>query len=96
MRLRRFFIKTKNKSFYYKISKIYTPSVIILALLTTIIPFFITGEWNKWKYYLVLTFLVIKCPCVLVLRVLLTYISGIIVATKLDILFKGANAIEAL
>ena len=87
--------KPKINRFITRFAKIYTPSVIIIALLTAIIPSFITGEWNKWIYS-GLTFLVISCPCALVLSVPLAYFSGIGVASKLGILFKGANVIEAL
>ena len=87
--------KPKINRFITRFAKIYTPSVIAIALLTAIIPSFITGEWNKWIYS-GLTFLVISCPCALVLSVPLAYFSGIGVASKLGILFKGANVIEAL
>ncbi|MBP5581290.1 MAG: heavy metal translocating P-type ATPase, partial [Ruminococcus sp.] len=55
----------------------------------------ITGDWSKWVYS-ALTFLVISCPCALVLSVPLAYFSGIGAASKLGILFKGGNALEAL
>lgn len=81
--------------FITRFSKIYTPIVITIALLTAIIPSIITGNWSKWVYS-ALTFLVISCPCALVLSVPLTYFSGIGAASKLGILFKGGNVIEAL
>ena len=81
--------------FITRFSKIYTPIVIAIALLTAIIPSLITGYWSKWVYS-ALTFLVISCPCALVLSVPLTYFSGIGAASKLGILFKGGNVIEAL
>lgn len=81
--------------FITRFSKIYTPIVIAIALLTAIIPSLITGNWSKWVYS-ALTFLVISCPCALVLSVPLTYFSGIGAASKLGILFKGGNVIEAL
>ncbi|MDE6671013.1 MAG: cadmium-translocating P-type ATPase [Ruminococcus sp.] len=87
--------KPKIDRFITKFSKIYTPIVLAIALLTAVIPSVITGEWHKWIYS-ALTFLVISCPCALVLSVPLAYFSGIGVASKLGILFKGGSAIEAL
>ncbi|WP_037270712.1 heavy metal translocating P-type ATPase [Ruminococcus flavefaciens] len=81
--------------FITRFAKVYTPIVITIALLTAIVPSVITGEWSKWVYS-ALTFLVISCPCALVLSVPLAYFSGIGAASKLGILFKGGNAIEAL
>ena len=87
--------KPKIDRFITKFSKIYTPIVLLIALLTAVIPSIITGEWQKWIYS-ALTFLVISCPCALVLSVPLAYFSGIGVASKFGILFKGGSAIEAL
>jgi len=81
--------------FITRFAKVYTPIVIAIALLTAIVPSLITGDWSKWVYS-ALTFLVISCPCALVLSVPLAYFSGIGAASKLGILFKGGNAIEAL
>ena len=87
--------KPKIDRFITKFSKVYTPIVLAVALLTAVIPSLVTGEWQKWIYS-ALTFLVISCPCALVLSVPLAYFSGIGVASKLGILFKGGSAIEAL
>ncbi|MDE5558309.1 MAG: cadmium-translocating P-type ATPase, partial [Ruminococcus sp.] len=87
--------KPKIDRFITKFSKLYTPIVLAVALLTAVIPSLVTGEWQKWVYS-ALTFLVISCPCALVLSVPLAYFSGIGVASKLGILFKGGSAIEAL
>lgn len=87
--------KPKIDRFITRFSKVYTPIVIITALLTAIIPSVITGDWNNWIHS-ALTFLVISCPCALVLSVPLAYFSGIGVASKLGILFKGGSAIEVL
>lgn len=87
--------KPKIDRFITRFSKVYTPIVIITALLTAIIPSLITGDWNNWIHS-ALTFLVISCPCALVLSVPLAYFSGIGVASKLGILFKGGSAIEVL
>jgi Cd2+/Zn2+-exporting ATPase len=87
--------KSKIDRFITRFSKIYTPIVIAIALLTASVPSLITGDWSKWIYS-ALTFLVISCPCALVLSVPLACFSGIGAASKLGILFKGGNAIEAL
>jgi Cd2+/Zn2+-exporting ATPase len=87
--------KPKIDRFITRFAKVYTPIVIAIALLTAIIPSIITGDWHKWVYA-ALTFLVISCPCALVLSVPLAYFSGIGAASKLGILFKGGNSIEAL
>ena len=87
--------KPKINRFMTRFSNIYTPLVISISLLTAIIPSFITGNWKKWIYS-ALTFLVISCPCALVLSIPLAYFSGIGVASKLGILFKGGNVIEVL
>lgn len=81
--------------FITRFSKIYTPFVVITAVLTAIIGSLITKDIEK-SIYTALTFLVISCPCALVLSVPLAYFSGIGAASKLGILFKGGNALEAL
>lgn len=87
--------KPKIDRFITRFSKIYTPIVIAIAVLTAVIGSVMTGDWQKWIYS-ALTFLVISCPCALVLSVPLAYFSGIGAASKLGILFKGGNSIEAL
>ncbi|MDE5584622.1 MAG: cadmium-translocating P-type ATPase, partial [Ruminococcus sp.] len=87
--------KPKIDRFITRFSKIYTPIVIAVAVMTAVVPSLITGEWSRWIYS-ALTFLVISCPCALVLSVPLAYFSGIGVASKLGILFKGGYAIESL
>ena len=87
--------KPKIDRFITRFARIYTPIVIAIALFTAIVPSLITGDWNKWIYS-ALTFLVISCPCALVLSVPLAYFSGIGAASKLGILFKGGDVIEAL
>ena len=87
--------KPQIDRFITRFSKIYTPIVIITAILTAVLGTIITGEIRKWIYS-ALTFLVISCPCALVLSVPLAYFSGIGAASKLGILFKGGNSIEAL
>ncbi len=87
--------KPKIDRFITRFARVYTPVVVILALLTAVIPSVITGDWNKW-IYTAITFLVISCPCALVLSVPLAFFSGIGVASKKKILFKGGLAIESL
>lgn len=87
--------KPKIDRFITKFARIYTPFVVILALATAIIPSLITGEWNYW-IYTAITFLVISCPCALVLSVPLAFFSGIGAGSKRGILFKGGVALEAL
>ena len=71
------------------------PVVVFAAILTAVIPSLITGNWNYW-IYTAITFLVISCPCALVLSVPLAFFSGIGAGSRQGILFKGGIAIEAL
>ncbi len=87
--------KPKIDRFITRFSKVYTPAVIIIAVLTALLGSIITGNSEKWIYS-ALTFLVISCPCALVLSVPLAYFSGIGAASKMGILFKGGNSLEAL
>ena len=87
--------KPKIDRFITRFARVYTPIVVFLALAVAIIPSLITGEWNKW-IYTALTFLVISCPCALVLSVPLAFFSGIGNASKHGILLKGGRVIEAL
>ena len=87
--------KPQIDKFITRFSKIYTPVVLLTALLTAVVGTLVTHDFQKWIYS-ALTFLVISCPCALVLSVPLAYFSGIGAASKLGILFKGGNAIEAL
>ena len=87
--------KPKIDKFITKFAKIYTPIVVILAVLTAIIPSLITGDWGEW-ITTAITFLVISCPCALVISVPLAFFAGIGAGSKLGILFKGGISIEAL
>ncbi|MCI8483971.1 MAG: cadmium-translocating P-type ATPase [Lachnospiraceae bacterium] len=87
--------KPKIDRFITRFSRIYTPFVVIAALATAIIPSLITGNWHHW-IYTALTFLVISCPCALVLSVPLAFFSGIGAGSKKGILFKGGVSIEGL
>ncbi|HRU99002.1 MAG TPA: heavy metal translocating P-type ATPase [Ruminococcus sp.] len=87
--------KPKVDRFITRFSKVYTPIVIAVAVLTAVLGSVITHDPAKWIYS-ALTFLVISCPCALVLSVPLAYFSGIGAASKLGILFKGGSAVESL
>lgn len=87
--------KPKIDRFITRFARIYTPIVVFLALATAVIPSLFTGNWNYWVYT-ALTFLVMSCPCALVLSVPLAFFSGIGAGSKRGILFKGGAAIEAL
>lgn len=87
--------KPQIDRFITKFARIYTPIVLLIAIMTAIIPSLITGNWEHY-IYIALTFLVISCPCALVLSVPLTFFSGIGAGSKLGILFKGGNSLEAM
>ena len=82
--------KPKIDRFITRFARVYTPIVVAFALAVAIIPSLITGEWHKW-IYTALTFLVISCPCALVLSVPLAFFSGIGNASKHGILLKGGR-----
>ena len=81
--------------FITRFARIYTPVVVMAAIAVAVIPSLMTGNWNYW-IYTALTFLVISCPCALVLSVPLAFFSGIGAGSKQSILFKGGTALEAL
>ena len=83
------------EKFITRFARIYTPCVVAIALVVAVVPSLITGAWQKW-IYTALTFLVISCPCALVLSVPLSYFSGIGAGSKQGILFKSGLAMEAL
>ncbi len=87
--------KPRFERFITRFAKVYTPIVVALAALVAIVPSIVTGDWNYWVYT-ALSFLVMSCPCALVLSVPLAFFSGIGAGSKLGILFKGGVAIEAL
>ena len=87
--------KPKIDRFITRFAKIYTPIVVAAAALIAVVPSLITGDWSYWVYT-ALSFLVMSCPCALVLSVPLAFFSGIGVGSKKGILFKGGASIEAL
>ena len=87
--------KPKIDRFITRFAKVYTPIVVILAATIAIVPSLATGNWNYWVYT-ALTFLVMSCPCALVLSVPLAFFSGIGAGSKQGILFKGGVSLEAM
>lgn len=91
--------KSKSENFITKFSKIYTPIVVLLAVVLAIVPPVFSGDFvNNFSIWLAraLTFLVVSCPCALVISVPLSFFGGIGGASKNGILIKGSNYIEAL
>lgn len=87
--------KTKTEKFITRFSKIYTPIVVLLALLVVIIPSLLGADFDTWLYR-ALEMLVISCPCALVISVPLGYFSGIGRSSKEGILVKGSNILDDL
>ena len=87
--------KSRSESFITRFAKIYTPIVVALAVLVAVIPGIITGEWVTWIYRGLL-FLVVSCPCALVISVPLTFFGGLGGASRKGILIKGSNLLDAL
>ena len=87
--------KSKSESVITKCARIYTPIVVALAVLVAVIPSLITGEWVTWIYRGLL-FLVVSCPCALVISVPLTFFGGLGGASRKGILVKGSNLLDKL
>ena len=88
--------KAKAENFITKFAKVYTPVVCALALICAIVPPILgLGAWKVWIYR-ALTFLVISCPCALVISIPLAFFGGIGGASRKGILIKGGNYLEAL
>ena len=88
--------KSKSENFISKFAKYYTPIVVIIALfLATAVPFFTDKNYSSWIYR-ALSFLVVSCPCALVISIPLSFFSGIGSASKKGILIKGSNYLESL
>ena len=90
-------VKSPAENFISKFARYYTPVVVVLAVLLAVIPPFIFPDTsiNEWVYR-ALTFLVISCPCALVISVPLSFFGGIGGANKLGVLIKGSNYLEIL
>lgn len=89
--------KSKSEKFITKFAKYYTPTVVIIAVIIALIPPLIIQDatFKDWIYK-ALSFLVVSCPCALVISIPLGFFGGIGGASKLGILIKGSNALEAL
>ena len=87
--------KSKSEDFIAKFARIYTPVVVICAAFLAIIPPLIFGDWEVWIYR-ALIFLVISCPCALVISIPLSFFAGIGGASRAGILIKGSNFLETL
>ncbi len=87
--------KSKSENFITKFARIYTPVVVACAIALAIIPPIFSGEWGIWIYR-ALIFLVISCPCALVISIPLSFFAGIGGASREGILIKGSNFLETL
>ena len=89
--------KSKSENFITKFAKYYTPTVVIIAVILAIVPPFIFKgtSFTEWIYR-ALSFLVVSCPCALVISIPLSFFGGIGGASKMGILIKGSNYLEAL
>ena len=88
--------KSKSENFITKFAKYYTPIVVIIALILAIVPpLIIGGDFLSWIYR-ALSFLVVSCPCALVISIPLSFFGGIGGASKMGVLIKGSNYLEAL
>ena len=87
--------KSKSENFIRRFAHVYTPIVVFAAIALAVIPSLITGDVALWVYR-ALTFLVVSCPCALVISVPLTFFGGIGGASRNGILIKGANYMDTL
>ncbi|MCM4167079.1 Zinc-transporting ATPase [Arenibacter antarcticus] len=89
--------KSKTELFIRKFARIYTPIVVFLAIALTILPYFFVSDYvfREWLYR-ALIFLVISCPCALVISIPLGYFGGLGAASKNGILFKGASFLDEM
>ena len=89
--------KAKTQQFITKFARVYTPIVVGLALLLTLLPYFFVHDYvfRDWLYR-ALVFLVISCPCALVISIPLGYFGGIGAASKVGVLFKGSNFLDVM
>ena len=88
-------VKSKAENAVTRFAHWYTPLVVVSAVLLAVIPSLITGEWHRWLKT-ALIFLVVSCPCALVISVPLSYFGGLGCASRHGILVKGANRLEML
>lgn len=88
--------KSKSENFISKFARVYTPIVVIIAVLLAIIPPLLTDTSFKIWLYRALSFLVVSCPCALVISIPLSFFGGIGASSKIGVLIKGSNYLEAL
>ena len=87
--------KSRTETFITRFARYYTPIVVCAALVLAIVPSLIAGNWMTWIYR-ACTFLVISCPCALVISVPLAFFGGIGAASRCGVLVKGSNYLELL
>lgn len=87
--------KSKAENFITKFARYYTPTVVVLAVCLAVIPSLVTSQWSLWIYR-ALSFLVVSCPCALVISVPLSFFTGIGSASGNGILIKGSSYLERL
>lgn len=87
--------KSKSENFITKFARWYTPIVVGLAIFTAIVPSLITGNWQEWVYSSII-FLVISCPCAVVVSVPLGFFAGLGASAHKGVLVKGSNYLEEL
>lgn len=85
--------KSRAENFITRFAKYYTPTVVSVAVLLALIPGLITSDWSTWIYR-ALSFLVVSCPCALVISIPLSFFAGIGAASRCGILIKGSNYLE--
>ena len=88
--------KSKSENFISKFAKYYTPIVVIIAILLALIPPLLTDTTFKTWIYRALSFLVVSCPCALVISIPLSFFAGIGASSRIGVLVKGSNYLEAL
>lgn len=87
--------KSKSEAFITRFARIYTPVVVLAAVVLAVVPTLLGGSFATWLYR-ALTFLIVSCPCALVISVPLTFFGGIGGASRRGILIKGANYMDVL
>ncbi|MBQ7642843.1 MAG: cadmium-translocating P-type ATPase, partial [Clostridia bacterium] len=85
--------KSKTENFITRFARIYTPVVVFSAIALGVIPSIITGEWSVWLYR-ALSFLVVSCPCAIVVSVPLSFVAALGASSRSGILIKGSEYIE--
>lgn len=87
--------KAKSENFITKFARYYTPTVVVLALILAVVPGVVTGDWATWVYR-ALSFLVVSCPCALVISIPMSFFVALGTASRHGILIKGSNYLEQL